>query len=994
MADGNFSLAGTVTVDASQAIGAVQSATAGVEKLTAATGQGSAAASAAAAADKLRADATGQSTAAAAKAAQEELNLSKIRQAVQKQAVAQYSEQKRLAKELADTQIAAARRSAMAMQGAGVQAGDFFQQLSLGTPIAMAFGQQAQQMAGQLAMMEGKAAAVGRFLMGPWGIAITVAATMLGNLAGGMIGAGDAAETQEDATKKLTDAIAALRQASGLANRTAEESLRISAAVAAGHLREAETVREKTRAKLADARADLVAAQNRMLDPTTASEFGNGAVQSASMLEQRIEALDRLDRQQVEGVITLRGQIAANERWFQVQQSVAAATSVAARETQAYERVQAKLKSEVEAGLRTEESATAVLLEAARRRDTAISAETASRRAATAASRELVKAQRDEAKSLLDIAEAGNRAMLALTKDANSGDFGKTVRDALAAQAKDSDHEELFPRLRELTSESISEGARDGWKRFHDDGLVAVQAIAQEIGGQLGGALGNVASLASSRGRGRGGGTLGAIVGGLSSMGGLTDAQKRLTGYDNTPGMKEGMPKAFGDIFGDSFKDKLNEPFKALSDKFSEIFSGPNGGKFAAGAGKAFAGAAQGSIASGVAGALGIKQSQTGAQIGGAIGSFFGPFGGAIGGLLGGTLGGMLSKPKTGSSTISSSGGAISVGAGVGSSAGLKKAAETRGNSVGDAIEALVAQLGGDLGNFSVSLGQRDKKFTVDPTGANRTKGAGVQKFKDESEAVQAALADAIRDGAVAGVSPRVQAVLNQYADNLNKAVAEAMKVKGLEDLLANDKNPFATMFRDFEQMAQQRADAAKKYGFDVLEIERINGEQRAKLVQETLERSTASIRQVRDDLMFGSRAEGSYQDRRSALTTERDRLAVLARGGDQAATDKLAAVAQQLFDLTKEGYGSTAALAATKTETVSLLDELMKLTEDRIKAAQAGTGTQGEATTAQLTEANASLDDLVGLTRETRDAIQQLGAQLAGRANDGLLLDRYTRTA
>lgn len=581
----------------------------------------------------------------------------------------------------------------------------------------------------------------------------------------------------------------------------------------------------------------------------------------------------------------------------------------------------------------------------------------------------LTTAAETYAKALADIRTAQSRGLI----DDNDAFWATKTAEAKRDASQSS---EMDARLKSLGID-VGKDAAEGLK-------ASIAEIGKEFGEAGAGAFGREATiLAEGVGQmigGKAGLALRAVVAAIdgSRSGDFTALGTRGGGIMTTVGQivgKPGQHKAgsVGEAFSTAFGDKFKEPFKALSRTLEGLFDGKAGG-FASVAGKAFAGAAQGSIASGVAGALGIKQSATGAQLGGALGMLgsaipgIGPFMPLIGGLLGGTLGGLLMGTKTGSATVSAAGGRVTTGDAVGNSASFRKAADAMGNSVGDAVQALVDQLGGDIGSFSVSIGKRNKKFAVDGSGSDRTKGAGVQKFGSESEAVQAALADAIRDGAVGGVSSRVQGVLREYADNVNKAVAEALKVKGLEDLLANRANPFATFFRDLDRQAKARLDTAKAYGFDVVEIEKINGEERAKAVKDTLARSTQGIAALLDELRFGGRAEGSAVERRTALLGQRDAQAALARGGDQAALEKVASLSQQLLDLDREVFGTGAGAATSRGETVSLLEELVKSTERRIAEASVPkdqTAAKLDTTNSQLDEANDQLSEIASGIRQ-----------------------------
>ncbi len=84
-----------------------------------------------------------------------------------------------------------------AMLGASYQVQDFLTQISMGANPLNAFAVQGSQLAGQFAAVEGKAGALARFFIGPWGLAITGAVLAIGALTKGLF-------DNDDATGKLT----------------------------------------------------------------------------------------------------------------------------------------------------------------------------------------------------------------------------------------------------------------------------------------------------------------------------------------------------------------------------------------------------------------------------------------------------------------------------------------------------------------------------------------------------------------------------------------------------------------------------------------------------------------------------------------------------------------------------------------------------------------------------------------------------------------------
>jgi hypothetical protein len=227
-----------------------------------------------------------------------------------------------------------------------------------------------------------------------------------------------------------------------------------------------------------------------------------------------------------------------------------------------------------------------------------------------------------------------------------------------------------------------------------------------------------------------------------------------------------------------------------------------------------------------------------------------------------------------------------------------------------------------------------------------------------------------------------VQAALRRYARDVNQAVAEALRVQDLEQLLEARDNPFVAAFRDFERQARDRLRIARDYGFDVLEIERVNAEERKRLIEQTLESTARSARELLNELRFGSRAEGSPLDQLAALDSERRRLQAAFDGGDAAAGDALAALIERQLDVARDAFGTTGPFAGVRSDAITALERIVQQTESRI--AEASLEAQRE-TVARLTEANVTLDEQAVLQQQILAELQRFntGAGAAASALD-----------
>ncbi len=89
-----------------------------------------------------------------------------------------------------------------AMQGLSYQLQDTFTQISMGTNVLQVFAIQGGQVAGQFSNLEGKAGNFARFMIGPWGLALTAAMLVLGPLVGKLFDFGNAIDDGVDKLKK------------------------------------------------------------------------------------------------------------------------------------------------------------------------------------------------------------------------------------------------------------------------------------------------------------------------------------------------------------------------------------------------------------------------------------------------------------------------------------------------------------------------------------------------------------------------------------------------------------------------------------------------------------------------------------------------------------------------------------------------------------------------------------------------------------------------
>lgn len=548
---------------------------------------------------------------------------------------------------------------------------------------------------------------------------------------------------------------------------------------------------------------------------------------------------------------------------------------------------------------------------------------------------------------ILDLAQSTRDAFEDLVVGAQKGNifgsiknFGRTVFDNFARVQARQLTEKLFAgadaKLRELVtgSSGVDRAAEilannvkktstsvDRLVVANDNAGTAVERFAARVnaatdsigggGGEVAGAAGLVFNRAAGGVSKGAGGALAAIASAVALRGASVTGGGQQSGIDpvtgeivavarprirNVPKATEITAKTFGDL-----GEKLDQTFKS-----GTFFSG-----IGKGVGKAFSGAGEGMLASGIAKSLGIKQSKTGAAVGGAIGSFLPiPGGGFIGGLVGGTLGGLFKKSKTGSSTLSVGADGLAVsGTATGNSGAQKKIASGLAGGVGDRLNQIADALGADLGgSISVSIGKRDKKFVVDTQGRGKTKGSGTTKFKDEAEAIAFALQDAINDGVLTGISAASQKILKSGQD-LERAVVKAVAIESISKRLLQRTDPtrFAVeqLNDEFTKLiaylneggasAQQFADAQKLYDLE-----------RADAISQASSASIEALQAFLDEMKGGSSSPFNkatvYQNAGASLNAFRADIA----GGKAVDQNALLTAARNFQDASRELNGSS----------------------------------------------------------------------------------------
>jgi LAS superfamily LD-carboxypeptidase LdcB len=476
---------------------------------------------------------------------------------------------------------------------------------------------------------------------------------------------------------------------------------------------------------------------------------------------------------------------------------------------------------------------------------------------------------------------------------------------------------------------TFEDAGRAGAKAFQRSGVEAAREISAIIGGKAGNIFGDVLGTIN-----------GLQTGSFQGVGGKLGALLNLFSGNGNP----------NDPLGQSFAKAIKPLTRSVDGSLTKI----------------------GTALQGVGDAVPYIAAAMAATT--ALSSLFGVknHAGGLFGLGGNLLINAITPAKKGSATFTSIDGAVSTS---GNSANFKQAALGDAQNVQSALGTIADALGGSVGNFAVSIGIRDGKYRVDPTGRGitKTKKGAIDFGKDEAAAQAAALRDAIADGAIQGLSDAVQRALGSSTD-LNKAVAEALKVQAVEDELSDLGSTVNKQFRDFEKQAKERVRIATQYGFDVVKIEKINADERAKLVEDILGSRVGSLKTLLDDLSYGDLFSGSITDQINKLKEEAEKARQDALAGVDGAADKLAGLERDIVAKALDAYGTAGPeYSQARADATSAAQQIIAAENDRIKAAQDA----ANETNAQLNEAN---DQLAEQTTLLRTLVSQgVGGGLGG---------------
>lgn len=588
--------------------------------------------------------------------------------------------------------------------------------------------------------------------------------------------------------------------------------------------------------------------------------------------------------------------------------------------------------------------------------------EVASKKAVESLFGNALRALEDKAAGLNPVQQAGKDMALAMGKGSSAvSDFADAVVKARAAIDGTA-----VPSLSAADGKSI--GSKSAWKAANDNGdgiTVRGNRPGKSIIDELVGAMATTADLAEAMTR--------AITDPLATK---LDELLGVRFFQQLSGALAGAYAGFltggpaGGIIG------ALKGIKGVPEAIDGLFK--KGGVLDG----ALKGAQTGTVIAGLGKAIGINMSSTGAQIGGMIGSVIPGIGSVIGSIAGGLIGSLFGSRPRGSGKVTESSVTSSANNG-----GIKANIDSMGLGIQQAVSQVAGTLGGTVGSYSVGLGNYKGKWYQVSTNANDPYLGQAEYSKkspydaydgeDPAAALSAAVSVAISQGAVKGISAKVAAALKSDT-NIDKALAEALKVQDLELALGGVKAAIEKEFRSFENVAQDRVRLAKKYGFDLLAVDKLNADERLKLQEKLLGQQVGSLKQLIDDMTSGSLFEGTSLDRRQALMDQITTVKAQADQGVEGAADKLAGLLQDFNQASKDSFGTTGNFAADRSAILDAARDTVAKANQRISDAQAAATSNQDVATA-LDENNSQNAQMISL-------LQSIAAGQGGAANSNYL--------
>ena len=521
--------------------------------------------------------------------------------------------------------------------------------------------------------------------------------------------------------------------------------------------------------------------------------------------------------------------------------------------------------------------------------------------------------------------------------------------------------------------EGLDRAVKSSAATLKDEFGQRITELGEQFGGAFGKAISKIGSLISSMANAAKG-----DFSGLGPVGGILN----LFGKG-----ANGLPNKLGKAAGDSVSKNMDsllsgkafaDPLKSLSTGFGD-FKGDlkqmfgKGGDFTKGLGSILGNAGMGASMGGTVAGL-VGGDSTGGQIGGALGAVaLGPLGGIVGGLLGGLVGNLFKKTPTGSAVITGTGaGDMSVN---GNKQSVRDNLNTLGTSVQSGVQGVADMFGAMIGDFNVSVGQRGDYYRVSKSGStavgnktypDRMRSDVLYDGKDAEQAIKIAIADAVGDGALVGVSDFTKRIISNDP-NLDRAASIAKQYEDILTSLTAFKDPIKGAVDASIKAIDNLIASMKKSGATTEELGKVE-EWRAIKLDEVLKQQMSSFQSILDQL-DGEAGGFTGMSLLNKNLAEMERFKAEIAAGKTVDQEDFSEVMSKVINGVNDIYGANSAAGQDILSTVrSLTNSAMDLTKSAFTQATNpanNTASMMQEQVNQQQQSNDYLAQMVALIRE-----------------------------
>lgn len=345
--------------------------------------------------------------------------------------------------------------------------------------------------------------------------------------------------------------------------------------------------------------------------------------------------------------------------------------------------------------------------------------------------------------------------------------------------------------------------------------------------------------------------------------------------WQNVNGPLGIIGKSLGGVLNNSYVTGMDDDGRwikslgeVLRENLDKVFGGQ--GSFvqalqSAGVGMAAGGLINGQSNSGFGSAVGgilgeVAGKAIGKTIGGTLGKALGPLGSIAGGILGGALGGLFKTVQSGYAQVRSG----TVAGTYGRTGELQSGAAASAGGIVSQINSIADALGVTAGAYDFDIGKKDDKFVLN-TGSR-----GVMNFDTEAQAVEAALREAVADGAFNGISDGAKRLL-EGSGGIQGQLAKAVTFQNVFTALQEKTDPLGYSLGQIDkQFAKLKTifDEAGATAGEYAQLEQLIAAQRQEVIDDDAADKLAKLNERRSLEVRLMEAQGNAS---AALAMQRE---------------------------------------------------------------------------------------------------------------------------